>query len=487
MKYPIEHVLGGKNVYYFLTRLDRGRFQTLPLAYDVKWREWFDMAASGVRHYPHQSGGDAPVDWKDRVYTFNTGCYGCHVSRLSTHYDPGADSYRTTWDEPGIDCETCHGPGAEHARVCRRAPEGTVPDDLKIIRGGSRFTPRQNNDACASCHAKAAPLTGRYRPDGNFYDFFDLTTLEHPDFYPDGRDLGENYTLTTWLLSPCVKSGRLDCLHCHTSSGRFKQKQDPNQACLPCHRERVDNAADHAHHPPSSEGGQCIACHMPATEFARMKRSDHSMLPPAPSATLAFKSPNACNLCHSERDAQWADALVRRWRTRDYQAPLLHRAGLIDAARRRDWSRLPEMLAYIASNDRDEVFAASLIRLLPAASDPRIRPVLLSALQDPAPLVRAAAAEAVSLRSWPQGLQALAAAAGDKTRLVRIRAAAGLAAAPRDRLTTMKSGMAIPPPRRDGPSEPVAKCFRGRSERAVRSRPAEPSKRNLGSTNPYSG
>jgi hypothetical protein len=29
-----------------------GRLQTLPLAYDVKRKEWFDTAASGIRHVP---------------------------------------------------------------------------------------------------------------------------------------------------------------------------------------------------------------------------------------------------------------------------------------------------------------------------------------------------------------------------------------------------------------------------------------------------
>ena len=51
-KYPIEHVLGGKNVYYFLTPLEQGRLQTLPVAYDVHKKEWFDTAASGIRHFP---------------------------------------------------------------------------------------------------------------------------------------------------------------------------------------------------------------------------------------------------------------------------------------------------------------------------------------------------------------------------------------------------------------------------------------------------
>ncbi len=62
-KYPMVHALGTKNVYYFLTPMERGRLQTLPVAYDVRKKEWFDTAASGVRHFPGQP--DQPVDWKD--------------------------------------------------------------------------------------------------------------------------------------------------------------------------------------------------------------------------------------------------------------------------------------------------------------------------------------------------------------------------------------------------------------------------------------
>ncbi|RPJ12600.1 MAG: tetratricopeptide repeat protein, partial [Deltaproteobacteria bacterium] len=130
--------------------------------------------------------------------------------------------------------------------------------------------------------------------------------------------------------------------------------------------------------------------------------------------------------CHADKDAQWADKLVREWRPRDYQAPLLKRAALIDSARKRDGSKLPEMLTYIQSRDRDEVFAASLIRLLMATEDPRITPVLLAAMKDSSPLVRAAGAEALGLRKTQETLQALVEAAGDDYRLVRVRAAASL-------------------------------------------------------------
>jgi len=428
-KYPILHALGGKNVYYFLTPLARGRLQTLPVAYDVRTNKWFDTAASGVRHFG-SSQPEEPLHWQEWPYTFNTACFNCHVSQLSSNYDLKTDTYRTTWAEPGINCETCHGPSKEHNQVMQAAPKGQLPADLKII-SVKKFTHGQNNAACGSCHAKVSPLTTTFPPGERFFDHFALVTLENPDYYPDGRDLGENYTYTSWLMSPCVKSGKLDCLKCHTSSGRyrFKDEAKANDACLPCHAERVAKAVKHIHHPPDKPGvpTKCISCHMPMTAFARMNRSDHSMLPPAPAATLQFGSPNACNACHKDKGAAWADQNVRQWQTRDYQAPVLHRAGLIVAAQKRDWEKLPEMLAYITSPGRDEVFAASLIRLTMPAPDARLIPAWLKAIQDPSPLVRAAAAEALSVRPGPESFQALVTAAGDSFRLVRVRAAASLA------------------------------------------------------------
>lgn len=428
-KYKIEHVLGGKNVFYFLTPMDKGRLQTLPVAYDVNRKEWFDTAGSGVRHFPERRP-DEPLNWKDWQFTFNTMCYSCHVSQLSTNYDLKSDTYRTVWAEPGINCETCHGPGAEHNRVFREAPKGTVPKDMKIIRT-KPFTPDQHNATCGPCHARMVPLTATFKPGERFFDHYDLITLENPDFYPDGRDLGENYTYTLWLMSPCVKSGKLSCLHCHTSSGRYRHKDEPNTSCMPCHETHVKNAAEHTHHKPDSAGSRCISCHMPVTEFARMRRSDHSMLPPVPAATIAFKSPNACTLCHKDKDAAWADQWVRQWRKRDYQAPVLHRAGLVDAARKRDWAKLPEMLAYVTSKERDEVYATSLIRLLRASRDEVKWPVILRAMKDPSPLVRAAAAESLGALPSRETGEALLEATKDEYRLVRIHAAASLAGFPR--------------------------------------------------------
>jgi tetratricopeptide (TPR) repeat protein len=424
--HPIAHAMGGKNVYYFLTPAERGMLQVLPVAYDVRTGSWFDTAASGMRHA--EGHAEQPVNWRDRLYTFNTSCYGCHVSQLSTNYDLTTDSYHTTWAEPGINCETCHGPSEEHVRTFREAPEGEPPAKLGLISTNA-MSVTQRNEMCAPCHAKMTPITPSFLPGDQFLDDYGLVTLEDPDYYPDGRDLGENYTYTSWVMSPCVKSGQLDCMHCHTSSGRYRftEPSTANNACMPCHETHVSDPAAHTHHKAGEAGGTCVSCHMPKTEFARMTRSDHSMRPPMPAATQAFGSPNACNLCHTDKDAAWADGFVREWRARDYQAPLLRVARLVDDARKQNWERLGDMLAYVSAGDSDAVFKASLVRLMAACDDSRAWTVIIDAVRDTSPLVRAAAAQSLDGYLVPDSVTNLTKAMRDEYRLVRVRAAAALA------------------------------------------------------------
>ncbi len=429
-RYEMVHALGGKNVYYFLTPMEKGRLQVLPVAYDVNRQEWYDTTKSAMRHFTDIE--DEVLNWRESPLTFNTACYSCHVSQLSTNYDLKTDTYNSKWAEPGINCETCHGPASEHNRVCTEAKNKgePAPKDLKIIRGGRDFSHEQNNATCSPCHAQMMPLSDAFQPGEKFFDHYDLVTLEDRDFYPDGRDLGENYTYTLWRMNKCVKAGQLDCLYCHTSSGRFIQKEDPNEACVACHKERAADLTEHTHHPEEGPGNRCIDCHMPMTEFARMKRSDHSALPPTPAATIAFGSPNACNICHSDKDAKWANRWVTKWHGPDYQESVLQRARLVDQARKQDWTKLEEMLAYIVNPDGEEVVKNGLIRLLWSCEDEHKWPVLVKALQDASPLVRASAADAFRGHLTPDTVGALLQATQDDYRLVRIRAAGALAALP---------------------------------------------------------
>ena len=290
-RYPIVQAMGGKNVFYFLTPLERGWLQVLPVAYDVRRQEWFDTTASAMRHFGDRR--DEALYWKERPLTFNTSCFSCHVSQLSKNYDLKSDSYHTTWAEPGINCETCHGPSAEHVAACSAnwPTNQPAPADIKLIVT-SKLTTEQRNATCAPCHAKMSPVTMNFAPGDRYFDHFDLVGFENADFYPDGRDLGENYTYTQWRLSPCAKSGQAG-LHPLPHLERPLPLQGPGQSQrrLPA----VPRGAGRRTPPPTRTtrraraGNECISCHMPMTEFARMRRSDHSMRPPTPATTLALQ------------------------------------------------------------------------------------------------------------------------------------------------------------------------------------------------------
>ncbi len=433
-RFPMLHAMGGKNVIFFLTMLERGRLQVLPLAYDVIDNFWYDTTGSMLRHFTSES--DEALAWRDPMLTFNTGCFGCHVSQLSKNYDPVKDEYHTTWREPGISCESCHGPSEEHNERCRKLKPGEKPEPLGLLRWAD-LTPSQVNSACAPCHAKAYPLTPEYPPAEDFFDHFDLITLEHNDFSPDGRDLGENYTYTLWMLNPCAKNEKLDCVYCHTSSGRYRFRDevtsDVNAACTQCHSDKRENIAAHSRHPAESAAGRCIACHMPTTRFAAMRRSDHSHRPPSPQAAELYGATSACILCHKDQSESWAAEFVRVWHPDSTIRPrMLREADLVNAARHSDWSKLNDMLTYMSEENSEPVVTTSLLRLIPRSSDPRIWPAIQQLLWDPSPLVRGAAAAALrdNLNS-NSSVEALCRVLNDKSRLVRIQAAHSLAPYPR--------------------------------------------------------
>ena len=123
---------------------------------------------------------------------------------------------------------------------------------------------------------------------------------------------------------------------------------------------------------------------------------------------------------------------MRSWHKHDYQAPVLFRGGLIACARRGDWTRLKEMLAELDKTPRDEIFVASLIRLMRNCSQETIRPTLLACLKDGSPLVRASAVEALGDRLNRELLPLMSQALRDDYRLVRVRAAAALAGVPEE-------------------------------------------------------
>jgi tetratricopeptide (TPR) repeat protein len=432
--YKILWAMGGHNVYCFLTPLEKGKLQNIPLAFDANRKQWFNYPEAGIRHFNDEYPDDEALPWRDAMFTFNTGCYSCHISQLSTNFELETETYHTTWREPGINCETCHGPASEHIRIFRNLKEGEEPEDIGLIVT-THFTQEQHNASCSPCHAKMSPITPSYMPGDKYFDNYNLTTLEDRDFYPDGRDLGENYTLTGWMMNPCIQESELHCVTCHTSSGRDRNKDNPNNSCTQCHSDIAADMVAHTMHKPE-DGLTCLSCHTPKREFVgHFLRSDHSFRPPMPEATIKFGSPNACNQCHNDKTPEWANKIVKARPNGNYQEETLKWAQLIKEARDSEWKNVDKMFDFIDNSSTNEVVTNSFIRLLGNYPGEDKTEVLLRALNHSSELVRSSAAYGLQGYFSDEVKTALLEACQDEIRLVRIQAANALTAFPADELT----------------------------------------------------
>ncbi|MBN2807848.1 MAG: ammonia-forming cytochrome c nitrite reductase subunit c552, partial [Prolixibacteraceae bacterium] len=320
---------------------------------------------------------------------------------------------------------------SDHVTAARLAQKkGKTLSDLQLI-STKTFTPEQHNASCAPCHAKMQAITPSYFPGEKYFDNFDLITLENADFYPDGRDLGENYTMTGWHMNRCANKGELHCVSCHTSSGRYRFKSEElvaaNKACTNCHAEKEQHHKQHTHHQMTDHSPKCIDCHMPQTQFGHMTRSDHSFRPPMPRASMAFNSPNACNLCHNDKDAHWAQQQLLRWgKDKGYQDNTIAAARLLVDARSGNWEKKTAILKAISSNQYGEVYTTSYLRLLGTLDDPNKKEAIYAALTFDSPLIRSAAAGALRGFTDESTKRHLLKAAQDEIRLVRLAAAHSL-------------------------------------------------------------
>jgi tetratricopeptide (TPR) repeat protein len=148
---------------------------------------------------------------------------------------------------------------------------------------------------------------------------------------------------------------------------------------------------------------------------------------PRPDESVALGVPNACNACHTDRNAKWAAAAVRNWYGRDATgiqsfAAAFHSAEAGEPGSSDELS----LLAFDAAQPAI-VRASALDRL---AATGRFDPALASrAAKDPDPLVRLASVRLAD--ALPLGSRA--AATGpllrDDRRAVRIEAARSLAGA----------------------------------------------------------
>jgi len=191
-----------------------------------------------------------------------TRCLECH----HTWFQQMAGSinrYRPDSFLRGVQCESCHGPAAEHVDLHRKTP--TLKEPQAIVRP-ARLTRDQQIDICGQCHAssiyrKTPPFS--FRPGDRLEDHFRLHV-------PDGVENDHVADQVRYMKeSRCfLESETLTCTTCHSPHRKSTPEEAGRQACLQCHQQ-MDCPPQHDL--PAEVRDNCLDCHMPRYQRVAVK------------------------------------------------------------------------------------------------------------------------------------------------------------------------------------------------------------------------
>ncbi len=335
--YPVDYTIGSKFQQAYATKLPNGEIHVFPIQYNLQHKQWINFWK--IIDGPGSERAD-PRSWErlDSATSYQAICAVCHTSQLRNVKGGGFAPNHLDFKEPGIDCEMCHGPSAQHAvdmAENQYYPKAPLDPPVNFREVGNR-----NFVAiCAQCHMQSAIRNPgpagelNYSVTGNFF----VTHLRVPfsefsrkGFYKDGRFRQTTFMVEALERTQCFRKGQVSCGTCHDPHGHdsasnrtsLKFPDKPDLMCTGCHTQFQNSArtAQHSHHIAGSEASQCVSCHMPRIMDALLFRARTHQIDdiPNPEMTKRFgaeESPNACLMCHRQKSADWAQQQLQSWKT----------------------------------------------------------------------------------------------------------------------------------------------------------------------------
>ena len=326
LRYPVDYIIGSKWQQAYATRLPNGQIHVFPVQYNALHKRWINFwkiidtegsERADVRSFERLSVGTS----------YQANCAVCHTSQLRNTkgraFEPGNLEFR----EPGVNCETCHGPSAVHASATTAGkPYAKQPTDPPV--DFSQISSQEYVGICAQCHMQSALRQpgphGELNYSGRKGKFFQrsksrpLGEFSRKAFYKDGRFRETTFIVESLLRSACFKKGQVNCGHCHDPHGEnassnsksLKFVNQPDQMCLQCHSQYTGKIEPHTRHPARSEASRCVSCHMPPIMNSLLFKARTHQIDDIPNAEMTLRfgpedSPNACLLCHSDKDLEW--------------------------------------------------------------------------------------------------------------------------------------------------------------------------------------
>lgn len=405
-EYQVEYTFGVFPLQQYLVAFPGGRYQAIPIAWDSRPKD-----AGGQRWF-HLYPGERIVHtdqlhWTGRYQNWNLMCAECHSTNLRKGFDSASNTYRTTFSEINVACEACHGRGSQHVEWARRT---SPPYDRNAERGlevtldslwatawtfspkEPRFPARSSPPApaalnvCAACHARRATLAEGVAPGAPLEDSHRLSLIGEPLYFSDGQQRDEVYEWGSFLQSRMYQKG-VTCMDCHDAHS-LKLHAPGNDVCARCHNPELFNTPKHHFHKDGGTGASCVACHMPTQKYMVIhERLDHSIRVPRPDLSAVTGAPDACTMCHTDRDAKWAATAMdswypRTWRDRAQWGPALA------APSTQGIKAIPKLMALAQDGSMPWIIRASAADALAAGPHPQPQDLARTLVADPEPSVR---------------------------------------------------------------------------------------------------
>ncbi|MGI9364826.1 MAG: tetratricopeptide repeat protein, partial [Rhizobiaceae bacterium] len=403
--YEIKYAVGVEPLQQYLIELDKGKLQTFDVAWDTQNKRWYSV-------FPHEDNkpGDG-LHWTGPYKNWQAQCAECHQTGFVKGYDTTQRSYDSSWKELTVSCSSCHGGGEAHVKWAQDpaafdASKYLGIDDkgltISFAKGNLKDRQKTELNSCARCHSRREPLGADSPVPGTpFNENYVLALLRPGLYHSDGQILDEVYVYGSFLQSKMHEKG-VTCSNCHDSHSA-ELKAEGNAICTQCHSEvgntefptlqtKTYDSSAHHFHEEGTEAAQCVSCHMPDRNYMVVDpRRDHSFRVPRPDLSVDVNVPNACNGCHSDKDAQWATNAVKTWYP-DGRSGTPHFSQLFAKAEQGAWDDevLQGLVDYASGLDNPDIVRATSLSRLSPAINPQIIAKVAPLLKDESALVRTA-------------------------------------------------------------------------------------------------
>lgn len=341
--FPIEYVVGYQYRQEYLFREPDGVLRRLPLQWSTAKQAYFP-------YWNIQEGSEQTLtDLWDQMRTMNSAwnlyCARCHTTNLDiVEHDLWHTQAKVEWQEEGIGCEACHGPGSLHVAYMNASPANRlgmfVQNHLKgvpvaYVANADKLPKEQAMSVCARCHgadifARNQDFYRLYEPgysrEGRINDlspFFAEAALTPGRMTPtievweNGRPRGIGMLFRSLIESSCYEQAEVRCYDCHnphqnkaaTRPGMLEASSTSNAYCTACHDNIRRDEQAHTHHTDGQPGSFCYDCHMPLhitklnTGIWERTRTHEMSSLPNPDDSLHYgldNAPNACSDCHAD-------------------------------------------------------------------------------------------------------------------------------------------------------------------------------------------